>query len=453
MTQKPILFDVTQLLARSGSSHMTGIDRVERAWLNYVIDSGRPVFYFLERRHMAFVFGPGAGATLHNWVHERHLAKLPPMARRAMGWQTYATESDGMVPSTTIGARIIRRIYSPRRALRACLAENAVGHPASLDFPDKVTAKLASIFPGGAWYVNVGQRTPFRGILQSLESAGIQSLLMIHDTIPLEWPQHCVEDAPLTMENYVRNMARYADIALCNSQATADDYLFHARRLVGQEPKGETVVAHLGLHAPKLRRQGGAAPLPASIDPKRPFFTILGTIEPRKNHAFLLDVWHRIARQVPAERMPQLVIAGAWGWRIKDFKQKLDASPLTGKSIIVLERPDDATMGTVLAKTQALLMPSVAEGYGLPVLEAAREGIEVIAPALPVYREIAGDYPRSADIEDPAAWMELILSFDGEPKRKPAPPIPTWADHFAKATEAMDRLAKPHPQRDAVADG
>lgn len=438
MSPKPILFDVTKLLSRSATTYVTGIDRVERAWLDLLVNSDLPVHYLLERKGQVIVFAPSAGAVLKNWTHERDLNGLPRVPRVAMRLQTPVPGANGKVhPARYVMGRVVGRIYSPRRVLRETLRPHALNHPISVTDMGAISQTMRRIFPKGGWYVNVGQRIPTDGLLPAFEAAGLRSSFMIHDTIPLDWPQFCTDDDPAIIETLIRYLAGSCDLALCNSHVTADNFLAHARRITGAAPRAVPVVAHLGLHkvAP---REVGSAVLPDAIDMKRPIFTILGTIEPRKNHAFLLDVWERMAAMVPPERMPQLVIAGAWGWKIADFRARLAKSPLNGHSVFVMERPDDATVALLLRKTQALLMASFAEGYGLPVLEAAREGIPVIAAPLDVYREIAGDYPVYASLETPDAWIQEILGFTGSPTRLQPPKIPSWSEHFAKVVSAMN---------------
>ncbi|MDT9702392.1 glycosyltransferase, partial [Streptomyces sp. P17] len=92
----------------------------------------------------------------------------------------------------------------------------------------------------------------------------------------------------------------------------------------------------------------------------RPRFVTLGTIEPRKNHALLLDVWDSL----PPPR-PQLVVIGRRGWADQALFARIAATP----DVAEFNTLDDGQVAAVLTGAQALLMPSFAEGFGLPLTE------------------------------------------------------------------------------------
>jgi glycosyltransferase involved in cell wall biosynthesis len=80
---------------------------------------------------------------------------------------------------------------------------------------------------------------------------------------------------------------------------------------------------------------------------------------------------------------------------------------------------------------RALLFPSLAEGYGLPPLEAGGLGTKVIASNLPVLREVCGDFPVYLDPRDSYSWLETINSLaHNQPSDHKKQNLPLWADHF-----------------------
>jgi glycosyltransferase involved in cell wall biosynthesis len=181
------------------------------------------------------------------------------------------------------------------------------------------------------------------------------------------------------------------------------------------------------------------------LDP--PYFVMLGTIEPRKNHWLLLQIWRRLIERT-GERTPRLVIIGQRGWECENVVDLLErCEPLRG---MVTELPacSDADLATWLHHACALLFPSFAEGYGMPLVEALSRGVPVIASDLPVFREIAGDVPDYLDPLDGKGWMARIEAFadpasparGAQLKRLADFSAPTWSAHFQVVEGLLERL-------------
>jgi glycosyltransferase involved in cell wall biosynthesis len=192
-------------------------------------------------------------------------------------------------------------------------------------------------------------------------------------------------------------------------------------------------------------------PPPARPSPRPapgPYFVILGTIEPRKNHLLLLHLWLEIVQR-PDAPPPRLYVVGQRGWECDDVVDLLErCAPLKGV-VIERNRCDDAEVAALLQHARALLMPTFAEGYGLPVAEALAAGTPVIASDLPVFREVAGEVPEYVDPVDGRRWMELILDYARPDSARRAAQLEriethrpmTWARHF----EIVDRFLETLP--------
>jgi glycosyltransferase involved in cell wall biosynthesis len=174
---------------------------------------------------------------------------------------------------------------------------------------------------------------------------------------------------------------------------------------------------------------------------------MLGTIEPRKNHWLLLQVWRRLIAGRGGQS-PRLVIIGQRGWECENVADLLErCEPLAG---MVTELPacTDADLATWLHHACALLFPSFAEGYGMPLVEALSRGVPVIASDLPVFREIAGDVPDYLDPLDGKGWMARIEAFAdpvsplraAQLKRLAGYSAPTWSAHFQVVEQFLERL-------------
>jgi glycosyltransferase involved in cell wall biosynthesis len=160
---------------------------------------------------------------------------------------------------------------------------------------------------------------------------------------------------------------------------------------------------------------------------------MLGTIEPRKNHALMLDVWEMLAKRLPPEVMPQLHIIGPTGWNVAALMDRLHAHPLLGRAIHLHGALPDVAVHDHLARAGALLFPSLAEGYGYPPLEAALAGALPICSDLAVFRETLGNTAVYVTGQDAYSWMETIqkhLVVSNDLPSLPAPDAPGWDAHF-----------------------
>ncbi|WP_338503379.1 glycosyltransferase family 1 protein [Sphingomonas kaistensis] len=291
--------------------------------------------------------------------------------------------------------------------------------------------------PAGAFYLNVGHTGLEDPDLATwVERHRLRAIYLVHDLIPLTHPQYCRPDEDEKHGRRMRTILASAAGVIGNSQATLDDLAaFAAGEGMAMPP---TVVAWLS-------GQAIARPSSSAVA-GRPYFLVLGTIEGRKNHRLLLEVWRGLHASL-GDKIPRLVIVGARGWEADDvFAQLDDLGPLA-PFIDEKRHCSDAELAELMAGARALLMPSFAEGYGMPVFEALEFGTPVIAADLPVYHEVAGDIPTYLDPDDADAWARVVIRYcEDDPERARqigamrSFQVPDWAAHFAVVDRWMATL-------------
>ena len=389
-----IALDLSRLLSRAGFATPTGIDRVELAYARHLIESGG------EHRFVAI------NATGEIGLLPQDDATRFVEATKAM-WRAGGAAAE--VHEIAALARRLRRaaLFRGARALQARLRADAnaayflVSH-SHLDRP--------------------------RGIARLKRTSGARFVCLIHDLIPLDFPEFTSPAQTRRHRRRIGTVAALADAVLVNSAATQ---LALRHRLDRDLP---TAVAPLGLDL----TAGPSKPA------ERPYFVCLGTIEPRKNQTLLLNVWRRLIQEHGAQA-PRLLLTGRRGWGSAAIIGRL-----AGVRPFVEERAglSDAALVSLLRGARAMLLPSFAEGFGLPVIEALANGLPVLCSDLPALRESGGGVPDYLDPADAGAWRSAILDYAADSPRRQAQfarlsqwRAPRWDEHFAVVNRLLAGLS------------
>ncbi|MBW8753568.1 MAG: glycosyltransferase family 4 protein [Sphingomonadales bacterium] len=375
---REILIDVNRLIWRVWRGRLpTGIDRVCLAYLEHFGDRAQAV---LQRNGQFYILSP------------EHSDRLFAMLRcRPDGFRREFVQ---LAASAWLTAR--------RTAARPGLIYFNIGHTGLED-------------PGlPAW----------------IRRNGIRAVYLIHDLIPLTHPEFCRADEAAKHARRIRNVLTSAFGVIGNSRSTIAELAAFAQAQELAMP-------------PCVAAWISGYPVPDEVRPaalQTPYFVTVGTIEGRKNHVLLLQIWRRLAEAL-GPSTPKLLIIGQRGWEAEHALAMIDRAPALKGHVRELGFCDDHELARWIAGARALLMPSFAEGFGLPVIEALQLGTPVIASDLPVFREIAGKIPTYLDPLDGAAWQQTIngfLSDDPEHPERARQRLamqgfepPDWAGHFA----------------------
>ncbi len=219
---------------------------------------------------------------------------------------------------------------------------------------------------------------------------GVALYFVVYDLVPLLRPDVVQPNALPLFRQWYPVIARLADGLCCISAAVARELL----EWCDQERPSRLRPLHLGhFHLGADLDAGtvsghGAAPPPDWLS-TRPTLLMVGTLEPRKGYAQALaamEVLWAGGEQV------NLAIVGKPGWMMDDFARKLRRHPEFGRRLQWFESANDAELCALYIGSSGLLMASESEGFGLPIIEAARHGLAVVARDLPVFREIAAGH-------------------------------------------------------------
>lgn len=287
-------------------------------------------------------------------------------------------------------------------------------------------------------YLNVGHTALHDDrYLAWTRSAGVRSVYMIHDLIPITHPEYCRAGEADRHEKRVRNMLASAVGIIGNSQATLDSLATFANADGIRLPS--LIPAPLGTDVERC--------IKAAIPREHPTFVMLGTIEARKNHLLMLQIWARMLR-TQGNDAPRLVIVGQRGWECEQVFDLLDRSALLSGHVIESGKCSDAELDHHLSGARALLFPTLVEGYGLPLIEALAMHTPVLASDLTVFHEIGQEVPDFIDPLDGPAWQAAIEDYSREDSASRRVQLerlegyrpPRWPDHFAKVDSWLASL-------------
>lgn len=387
MIEREYLIDVTRLVWRCWAGRLpTGIDRVCLAYLDHFGARAQAV---IQRKGVQRVFSPAASDRLFAAIQtggpgfRASLLRLMPMA---------LTSGRG----------------TPRRADGRGPIYLNIGHT-GLDEPS---------LPG--W----------------VRRNGLRAVFLVHDLIPITHPEFCRSGEDVKHRARMRNVLSCAAGIIGNSQATLDELQAFAE--LEQLAIPPFVAAWIsGYDIPER------APA-AAMD--RPHFIVVGTLEGRKNHVLLFQLWRKLAERME-QATPRLVVIGQRGWEAEHALAMLDRTPALRGHVRELGSASDAEVARLIAGARALLMPSFAEGFGLPVVEAMQLGTPVICSDLPAFREIAGDIPVYLDPLDGPGWEKAILDFleDCPDRMRQVRQLrgyrgPDWPSHFRTIEPWLETL-------------
>ena len=211
---------------------------------------------------------------------------------------------------------------------------------------------------------------------------------------------------------WVSALSLHAEGAVCISRSVADEL---ARWLtvtgISRDRPLKIGWFHLGSDVensvPTIGLPKGAEENLSSFS-EFPSFLMVGTVEPRKGHAQTLAAFEMLWQ---SGHQLNLTIVGKQGWMVETLAQKLHNHPNLGKRLFWLESVSDEYLEKTYAACTCLIAASHGEGFGLPLIEAARHNLPIIARDIPVFREVADGHASFFTGEDPDDIAEAVKNW------------------------------------------
>lgn len=281
------------------------------------------------------------------------------------------------------------------------------------------------------------------GIFRQLRNTGLDIYFVIYDLLPIEQPNWFPPGADIGYTSWLETVVNVANGAVSISRSVADK-LYDWLKVHNPEYLRSFKIGwfHLGgdiaSSFPAVELSHNAKQALSALSARPPSFLMVGTIEPRKGYLQTIEAFELLWQNGIDIN---LVIVGKEGWRHLTNKQrrtiptivsKLRHHPELGKRLLWLENISDEYLEKIYSTSSCLIAASVGEGFGLPLIEAARHELPIIARDIPVFHEVAGEYAfyfHGLSPDDIAnaikIWLDLFKT--GKAPSSKGMPYLTWA--------------------------
>lgn len=445
MNAPAIVYDITRLATRFSRPAPNGIDRVDLAYARHFLSAGAPGQGGLLNPTGPRLVAPGAARQLvsaieQNWS-EAGDARRDPVFHKVLDFLS----NDTKPPPPETG-----RTAQPASITHKPLAHKPVTAFSRYAFANKVAGRdglfpgrsLARCAPPQSVYINTSQFPLWVDwYFKWLDSRpDIRAVFFVHDLLPLSHPEFFPPAEEARHRKRIEVLAKRATGVIVASKATQSALKDHLNSIGMNVPP----IAVIPLPVEDIFKRD-RPPSPA-FQPDKPYFVTIGTIEPRKNQLLLLQVWRELAGIMGAAT-PKLIVIGARGWDNENVVDLLDRCEILRPFVLEVSGLSTPAMAELVAGSQGLLMPTLAEGFGIPAYEAASLGARVLVSDLPVFEPLSGPRIVKLDPLDGPGWLSWIRAATGAAKpgkramsTKIWAPTMSWELHFRHVSQFLQEL-------------
>lgn len=272
--------------------------------------------------------------------------------------------------------------------------------------------------------------------LDHIRRTGAQVYYIVYDLIPLLHPEWTESVVRTVFPIWLASLAEHTDGLVCISKSVEEELKQWLQLNAGHiniNPYLKVGYFHLGADmeasVPSVGRPDNADFILRRMS-KSLVFLMVSTIEPRKGHAQVLAAFERLWQQgVDCS----LVFVGKKGWGVDVLVGKIEKHSSLNKKLFWLNGISDDFLAEIYSRAEVLIVASLTEGFGLPIIEAAQQGLPIIARDIPVLREVAGEHAFYFQGETPESvekavldWLEL-KAVNAVPQSKNIPWL-TWKE-------------------------
>jgi alpha-1,2-rhamnosyltransferase len=291
--------------------------------------------------------------------------------------------------------------------------------------------------------------------VKRFKEAGGKIVGIIYDLIPITHRETCLPAHTRIFTKWLNQHIRFSDSFICISESIAESMTaFAKQRMANGKSIAPIKHFHLGSDLDFVNPDGPIRQVFRTILEKdHHVFLMVGSIEPRKNHGFVLDAFEKFWN---AGGVGTLVLLGRHGWKTELFLERVRRHPQFGLHLFLIRDATDTELDYAYRTASSLVIASQVEGFGLPVVEAFQRGLRVMCSDIAVFREIAGGRARFFNLADPTHLTDVLMSFcDEVPLADRALRIPQswigWAESTEQLLTTIMELSKQPREQNIIA--
>lgn len=275
------------------------------------------------------------------------------------------------------------------------------------------------------WY------TPFDKQISALKKNGVIITALVYDLIPLRYPEYTTAHVSKLIKKFFLSIFKNASALICISHTVEEDVkkflvenniplpqiltTVYCGRATQEINKSDPVVRE---HVREI------VSLPGRM------YTIVSSIEPRKNHLYALEAFTKLWNQGSDSK---LIVVGKVGWKCDHIINALEKHSMFGKKLFVINDASDYERDHLYKSSDGVLSMSIVEGFGLPIVEALEKGKPIFLSDIPVHREIAREYGIFVDLNNSNSLVKAICDYEVHGLPQNIPPLTsfkwqTWSE-------------------------
>lgn len=252
--------------------------------------------------------------------------------------------------------------------------------------------------------------------VQAHRSAGALIATIVYDLIPLTHPQFVGRKRSHKFKNYLDQVIRYSDTIVAISETVAQD----VRNYIADEPDPSQLcrdirsfVLGAELAIPRSdSTHGSVRPIINSLFDtayKNPPYLMVASFDPRKNHQQALDAFDLLWKTQPELN---LCFAGRTGSMCGELMERIENHPKFERGLWVFHDLSDIELHYAYERCSGVLLPSIVEGFGLPIVESLWHGRKTFASDTPIHREVGGKHCEYFQLHNPEDLANGIRNWE-----------------------------------------